>query len=283
MAQWQVTMPIARDPDQDAGKKFGVRMIPAMYLIGPNGTVQDYQDYSGGVPPSLESDLSAKIEKLLAGQDVFPELLRRWEEERKQYAASLETWTGPELYSVATAGTPEAPLKIADPSKPKVLTLTPLWKCADVKQPGNLLVVPQPGGPPKLLVIDDLKSVVEVSPDGKKTIPHPLDLGREYVTLLRTATDSTGKRYFLASGIVMPRVHLFDENWKRLLSLPDVPPETAQLQVADAQLADLDGDGKPEIVSQLLQDGRRPGLLARRQGALAQSGGQGGVARGRRR
>jgi hypothetical protein len=113
-----------------------------------------------------------------------------------------------------------------------------------------------------------MKSVVEVGPDGKRKALYPLDLpSGEVVGLLRTATDASGKRYFLGAGMGAARVHLFDENWKRLLSIPNypaaggtgvspasadstgkmpVPPE--QLQVADAQLADLDGDGKPEIL-----------------------------------
>jgi len=246
MAQWQVTIPIARDPDQDAGRKFGISPIPALSIIGPSGTVQDYSE---GYGPSLGADLAAKIDKLLAGEDITQEPMRRWEADRKKYTASLESWTSQELYLIPGSDALEtAEVKIAEPTKPKAFSLTSLWKCPGLKSPGNLLVVPQAGGPPKLLVIDDLNTVVEVGPDGKKGTSYPLDITQqEVVTFFRTATDSTGKRYFLASGIAMPRVHLFDENWKRLLSLPDVP-DAAPPQVADAQLADLDGDGTPEIV-----------------------------------
>ncbi len=75
---------------------------------------------------------------------------------------------------------------------------------------------------------------------------------KEIVSLLRTATDSNGKRYFLTAGAPFPHVYVFDENWKRLLCIPALPadgagpPEAEPLQVSDAQLADLDGDGKPE-------------------------------------
>ena len=253
MAQWQATVPIARDPDQDAGKKFGIRPIPALCLVTPAGTVQDYSE---GFRPSLDEELSAKIERLLAGQDISQEPLRRWDEDRKQYVASLEPLISQELYVLPGAGGQEAPdVKIAEPTKPKACTLASLWKCPDVRRPGNLLLLPQPNGPPRILVLDDMKSVVEVGPDGKRKALFLLDVQRdEAITFLRTATDSSGKRYFVAAGLGYPRVHLFDENWKRLLSVPDHPadgarsPETQQLQVADAQFADLDNDGKPEIL-----------------------------------
>jgi thiol-disulfide isomerase/thioredoxin len=246
LTQWQVTIPIARDPDQDAGRKFGISPIPAVTIIGPNGTVQDYCE---GYGPSLGTDLSAKIEKLLAGEEITQEPLRRWEADRKKYTASLESWTSQDLYLIPGSDALEtAEVKIAEPTRPKAFSLTSLWKCPGLKSPGNLLVVPQAVGPPKLAVIDELNTVVELSADGQKTASHTLDIKQqEVVTFFRTATDRGGKRYFLASGIAMPRVHLFDENWKRILSLPDVPDATSP-QVADAQLADLDGDGTPEIL-----------------------------------
>ncbi len=229
--------------------------------------MQGYLDFSYGIPPSLDAELSATLDKLLADQDLSPEPLRAWTEGQRQYAAEVHTLVDLEQFGLPGAETSNAPeVKPAEPSKPKTLTLVPLWKSPDVTNPGNLLVISGPGpsgggvspaaaSAPRLLAIDNLNSVVEVGPDGKRTATHALELpSGEIVTLLRTATDSGGKRYFLAAGAACPHVYLFDENWKRLLSIPALPaadarpPEGEPLQVADAQLADIDGDGKPEIL-----------------------------------
>ncbi|MGQ9576090.1 MAG: redoxin domain-containing protein [Thermoguttaceae bacterium] len=254
MAQWGATLPVVRDPERDAGQKFGIRSIPAMCALGADGTLQDYWE---GFRPNLDTELAAKIERLLAGQNLSQEPLRRWEEERQEYLASLDSWVGQELFAAAEAEA-LAPSKaqIAEPTKPKAFALSPLWKCTDLQQPGNLLVVAEPDSPPKLLVIDSWKTVVEVSPDGKKTIPHLLDIGREEgATFLRTAADASQRRYYLVSGRAGPRVYLFDETWKRLLSLPEVASDSQPPEISDAQLADLDGDGRPEILISYFQGG----------------------------
>ena len=68
-----------------------------------------------------------------------------------------------------------------------------------MKAPGNILVVPQPGGPPRLAVIDALKSIVELGLDGKLVAAHSLELEKdEVVSNLRTAVAPGGKRLFLA-------------------------------------------------------------------------------------
>ena len=49
---------------------------------------------------------------------------------------------------------------------------------------------------------------------------------------------------------MQPRVHVFDENWKLVSHYPANALEEGQphAEIADAQLADLDGDGKLELV-----------------------------------
>ncbi len=149
LAQWQATLPIVRDPDLEANKKFGIRPIPAMVLVGANGTVQDYSE---GVRQTLDVDLTAKIENLLAGQDITRDPLRRWDDDRAQYGASLKRWADHELYVTSPPETPETPetpeVKPAEPTSPKTFSLVPLWKSPDVNSPGNLLVIPgsEPGG-----------------------------------------------------------------------------------------------------------------------------------------
>ena len=76
-----VTIPFARDPDQHAGKRFGVMGVPSTYVLGANKLIEDSEE---GYNPNLESQLSQKIDKLLSGPGYLhgtPEAFRSREEE----------------------------------------------------------------------------------------------------------------------------------------------------------------------------------------------------------
>jgi hypothetical protein len=64
------------------------------------------------------------------------------------------------------------------------------------------------------------------------------------ISFLRTATDAQGNRFFLGSAVGAQQLHLFDSNWKRMLSFPETGDHPG---IADALLADFDGDGKLEV------------------------------------
>ena len=63
---------------------------------------------------------------------------------------------------------------------------------------------------------------------------------------MRTAVDKSGKRYYVGSANRQPQCHVFDENWKRVLSFPK-PEDAANDGIGDVQIADLDGSGKPQL------------------------------------
>src|SRR3972149_302889 len=84
-----VTVPIARDPEQHAAKVFETMSIPTTFLLGSSGAVQDYQM---GVKPDYDAELTAKLDQLLAGKDIYSETLKRLAQERAQYQEWLEKW-----------------------------------------------------------------------------------------------------------------------------------------------------------------------------------------------
>lgn len=248
-----VTFPFARDPDQHAGKRFGLQGIPSTCVLGANGLIEVFET---GYSPTLEADLVAKLEKLLAGQSVFRDQFNQFEAQRKDYLTWLDKWVKDGLFvgqGVEEKEIPEA--KIAPRTEPKAFALEPLWKCTDLKSPGNMLAVPAGSGPPRLFVLDSWKTVAEVGPQGKVAATRSLDLPeREAATLLRTGVGADGKRFFVVSGIMQQQVHLYDENWKRLLSYPEDAYKNPHAGIADVQLADLDGDGKLELLVSYYQD-----------------------------
>jgi thiol-disulfide isomerase/thioredoxin len=85
----KVTIPFARDPEQHAGKRFGVEGIPSTYIVGPNNVVQAFER---GYLRGLDDDLAKKIDGLLAGHDVYREQLAQFGEEHKKYVTWLDKW-----------------------------------------------------------------------------------------------------------------------------------------------------------------------------------------------
>ena len=146
---YKVHLPIVRDSEQTTAR--GVQPCKPIHghsrrlRAGRDGSLQDYDQ---GVNPAMVEELSAKLEKLLAGQDLAKAWLSHYADGQKQFERQAEA-----SFKNGEAGVKEIPLpkaEIAPKSEPKHLKLTSLWKCKDVKNPGNILVVPQAGGPPRL-------------------------------------------------------------------------------------------------------------------------------------
>jgi len=248
-----VTIPYARDPEQHAGKRFNAYQIPLTSVIGTKGKIQHCEL---GYKPTLDAELSPKIDKLLAGQDVYHEQFADLDAEQKKYLSWLGNWAEKGIYVGPSPEEQEVPeAKIGARSEPKTFRLERLWKCTQLKAPGNLLVVPAASGPPKLLALDSAASVAEIGPNGKVLALHNLALpDSAMATLLRTAKGADGKRYYAVSGSMQQQVHLFDETWKKLLSFPQDAAKNPHAGIADVQLADLDQDGKLEMLVSYFQD-----------------------------
>ena len=247
-ADLKVTIPILRDSDHTAAA-LRFTGIPTSFIIAANGIVQDSES---GANPKLAEVLPAKLKKVLAGENIYDAPLKRYQQAMKQFAETMEK-KAPE--SDAASGpvmeerkVPEA--KIAPASKPATLKLTSLWKCAGLKAPGNILVLPMKNAAPRLLVVEGLKSVVEVGLDGKVIAAHPLALDEkamEVVANLRAFTGADGKRWVVAFASAQQRLHLLDENWKQVWSYPKDALAHPPSGIADVEVADFNGDGRPQI------------------------------------
>lgn len=222
-------LPIYRDLDRYNTSVFQVAGLPTTIILGADGKLQDYEV---GFKETLAADLPVKLKKLLAGKNLYEEKFAAYE------AGGKLQPTGP----VVTAA------EIAEHSEPKQLKLTKLWKYDALERAGNVLVAPAKDGDDQMFVLDNWKAVVELAADGSVKARHELELPKEpegIVSFLRTAVDADGKRYFAGSAASLSQAHLFDDGWKTLLNFPSADAKRA---VADVQLADLDGDGRPELV-----------------------------------
>lgn len=239
----RISVPIARDAAQKSLEAFEMKNIPNLFVLGTDGMVEDHQL---GNQPTLAADLSASLDLLLKGESAVKLANERYNQQRREYEQALAKVSADRIEPQ-----PINKAKILPPSEPATLKLTKLWTCGsdDVASPGNIMVVPPIGDAlPRILVFDGLQSIAELSTEGKVLKKHELDLPKgdeaAVVSYLRTAIDASGRRYFAASGPSQQQVHLFDEGFKELLSFPT---EGNHAGISDVQLADLDGDGEPEI------------------------------------
>lgn len=234
-AHWD--LPQSRDVENSALKALGVRAIPSVFLLDRDGVVQDNEV---GLSPQLAERLSSRVADLVAGRQLVQAARDRYAEDLKKFEQAKQS----QSIGGDAGALPHA--KLAPKSSPKSLRLTELWKSTEVKRPGHVLVTAEKQGPPRIIVLDGLRTVAELDGKGKLVRTVALDLPKEpeaVVSFLRTAVDREGKRYFVGSLSAQQQLHLFDKDFKRLLSFPD----GSHAGIADARIADIDGDGKLEI------------------------------------
>jgi thiol-disulfide isomerase/thioredoxin len=235
-AEVNLTMPILRDVDQQARSLFDVQGLPTMIVLGPDGAVQTIDV---GYQPQLAVELPRKIDRLLAGENLY-QLAQREQEARQQtFESSLANGNqeGGEGVEIPRA-------KIAPRSEPKKLALQPLWHSDEATRPGNILAIEQPDGSAQFLVADGWRTVVALDGQGNLASRYELEIPDEAaISYLRTATDAQGNRYYAGTASAQQQVFVFDGQFKKLLSYP----EGEHAGISDVRLADMDGDGQPDL------------------------------------
>ncbi len=238
--QWKLSVPVLRDPNLETPKLLRISALPATFFIDSKGILQDC---IVGDSPLAAAATTRKLEKLLAGEELAGEALEQFQQRFKEYEKEVDLQFSGEAQTATLQQGKAAPP--AAKSEPKKLHLTSLWKCAAIGTPGNVLVTAPTGGKSRIYVIDGFKAIAEIGLDGKVTATHAANLaGEELFTLLRTAEGGDGKRYFAAFAPWQQRFHLFDENFKHLLSYPENALENRNPGLTDVELGDLEGDGK---------------------------------------
>ena len=231
-----LTIPIKRDVDQQSRSMFDVQGLPTMFVLGADGTVQAIEV---GYQPQLAVELPRKIDRLLAGENLY-ELAHREQQAREQaFEAALASGNdGP----AEQAEIPRA--AIAARCEPKVLALRELWHSDEATKPGNVLPVEEADGRVRLFVNDGWRTVVELDAQGRLAARYDLDIPDEAaISYLRTAADSEGNRYFAGSASAQQQLFLFDGSFKKTVAYP----KGEEAGVSDVRLADMDGDGRPDV------------------------------------
>jgi peroxiredoxin len=236
---WGVDLPIYRDLQQSVANHYGISTAPVTIVVGKKGNVQSLQ---AGSLENMDTLLAMLIERLQRGEDVYRSAFAQFENERAGFDAMVDQCVKDDVYCFRSV-IPRTEVKPRE--EPAKLKMTKLWSCDQLKHPGNITVLPAASGPPRILVVDDSASVTELNTDGTVAANHDLGLqGKDVVTVLSTAVAGDGKRYFLGAAHGVEHVVLFDGGLKTLLVYPD----SQHPGIGDAQLVDLTGDGKLEMV-----------------------------------
>jgi len=247
--QLGVNLPIARDPENHAFTELRVEGFPTLMIVGSDGVVEHRQ--TGGDQPGIGAmRMLARLEKLLAGESIheqtFQQYQQAFENQKKQFEQLVHNCVEQDLYILTQPESAQA--EILPRAEPQSLKLSPLWSSTELAAPGNVLAVERPDQPPRLLVLEEGKSIAEMSTGGAVSSVKPLSLPQdEWVFLLRSGAGADGRRYFAGTAMGVQQVHLWDEDFNLLVSFPKDALENRHAGIADARLADLDGDGTLEM------------------------------------
>lgn len=233
LADWGVGLPVLRDRQGQLFMELGAA-TPTTVLLGPRGRVHSVTVGARDDYTELIDDARAVI----AGKDVAQQKLDAM---RQSYESQLDA-----------AAARDAPIeleipraKIAPRSTPERFELELIWRNSEISQPGAVLIVEHAPGQLQFLVLDSGHEIVEFNSKGNVAGRHELTAADQTpVRSLRTATDGAGRRYFVAFSPGQAQLHLYDADWRRVMSYP----QDEEVQIADVQLADLHGDGKLSLV-----------------------------------
>lgn len=236
-AKARLSIPIARDPSLHSRDVFEVQGIPTMYVLGPDGVIEDHEI---GYNPRLAEELPRRLQSLLAGESLYRASLARHEARLAEYDRAIHQ-AQQQAADGATAQVLAAPA-----TEPEHFSRRLLWRCDQLKRPGNVLVLTDDnGGPAGTLVVDGFKLVAQLDDVGQVALRYPLELPESaVVSQVRTAVDGAGRRWFLGLASSQSQVFVFDDQFQQRLRYP---PESSS-PVMDAQLADLDADGRLDLL-----------------------------------
>lgn len=241
LAPWNISTPIVRDLGAYGRDLFDIRVAPSLVVLDARGAVQVHESGANPQLAALVKDqLHTLVQRLVAGEDFAAAILTQAQAEQEAYqnhlrAAAEGRRLVPDLQ----------PAAIAPKSEPKHLKLSPRWTNNELTQPGNVLVVEDNGGT-KLVALDGWRTVVELDEQGQVQRRVELELPESAaVSYLRTAVNDQGRRYYAAFSLLSPQAHVFDADWKHVLSYP--PEDEKHEGIRDALLAHLDDSGSPTL------------------------------------
>lgn len=228
---------LVRDPQGIAAQALGLETFPATVIVSGDGEVADVIVGDG---PRIAADVTETLTALARGQTTAGLVRGRHRRRIDDFRRTLARATG--------GGAARLPEPVIAPRRQPVrFKLVPTWR-ASVAMPGNLVCLDAASGAaePRIVVLDGWRTVVELDAAGAERGRRELDLPADAgLGFLRTAVAADGRRWWLGARRGGRQVFVFDDAWRLHASYPAAGDADA---VADAALADLGGDGEPDVI-----------------------------------
>jgi hypothetical protein len=232
---------LVRDPRAAVAQALSLEAFPATVVIAADGTVVDVITGKHG---RIAEDVADSLAGAAAGLPAEKQRQERYTRRLRDYRRDLAQAAG------GGGGTRPPEQVIAPRRQPVRFKLERAWRAAGVALPGNVVCLDAAHGAdaPRVVCLDGWRTVVELDAAGKEMGRHELDLPRdEGISALKTAVDSTGRRWWLGLRRGAGRVFTFSDEWQLHASYPPQDGDDTA-GISAAEIADLDGDGMPEIV-----------------------------------
>ena len=231
---WDVDVPLLRDTKAVGRDLFQVQLLPTVIAIDGDNVLHVFDESHN---PRLAAELPKVLELLAQGENIAADILQGAENEQLVYQRSLIA-AGLDPKEASPAATkPTFPKR----TRPFHLSLEEAWSTTDITAPGNLLQLD--GESQRVLVHEGFRSIAVLGPDGSVQSRHSLDLPEgQSVSFARHYRSAAGVDHFLVADILGKQVHVFDGDWKRVLSYP--PLSQQHEGIRDAVICDLEQNGK---------------------------------------
>ncbi len=232
--RWNVKIPVYRDLKAFGNRSFKIDELPTLIALDPKGVVQIFEERYNS---QLAQQLAVVAGRLLDGDNLARDILSQHEADQKRYQQDL------------AAGAPALTVRpeLAAKTEAKKLRLSQQWQANQLEAPGNILVVPDQEGQPRILVFDGMNTVIQFNGRGQAVQRYSLPAGPgKAFTILRTAVDRKGRRFFAAGAVYGPQVILLNQQFETVLVYP--PEDKVAAGINDFQLADLNQDGDLELL-----------------------------------
>jgi outer membrane lipoprotein-sorting protein len=241
---WGGSMPVLVDPKGIAIDKLNVEATPTFMVLNGKGELQYFQvlqdrDLAG---------LTDAVRKVLGGANLAADARAQHRQLVKEYEAELNAMTIKDAVLDIKVARPES----GERKLPEHFDVNEFWtaKPNDIARPGYVLTgASENERETRILALDGGQAIVEFDESGSKLVRHEIPGEGDQATrpetngFLRTLIDGEGKRWFAASGVSWQKLHVFDPDWKPILTFPpDRHPG-----VADAQLIRYGDKGQPRL------------------------------------